>query len=205
MTTGTRPPRSDPLPSPAPSANERDAATAAVADRRAAPGVIHLAIGPSSLGLVLVARSDRGMAAVLIGDDHEALRRELRARFPGSTLDEGDGESLAMLGEVIGCIERPGRALDVPLDLGGTEFQRTVWRALREIPSGTTTTYTEIAVRLGRPKSARAVAQACAANALAVVVPCHRVVRRDGSLSGYRWGVQRKRALLDSEAMAGGT
>lgn len=168
----------------------------------AGPALIHHAIGDSPLGLVLVARSERGLAAVMMGDGPDELMRELRARFPGSTLRDGDDTALAMLGEVIGCIERPGRTVGVPLDLGGTEFQRTVWRALCEIPSGTTASYTEVAVRLGRPKSARAVAQACAANALAIVVPCHRVVRGDGTLSGYRWGVQRKRALLAMEAGA---
>lgn len=189
----------------APGAARATAAAApsvATTRRAATAGLIHYAIGDSPLGFVLVARSERGLAGVMIGDDHAELRRELRSRFPGAALEDGDAGARTMLAEVIGRIERPGRPCDLALDLRGTEFQRSVWRALREIPSGSTATYTEIAVRLGRPKSARAVAQACAANSLAVVVPCHRVVRGDGSLSGYRWGVQRKRALLRMEAGA---
>lgn len=163
---------------------------------------IHHAIGRSSLGLVLVARRDRGVSAVLIGEDPDELRRQLRDRHPDATLAPGDAELSALAARVIACIERPAHAMDLPLDMCGTEFQRTVWRALREIPMGSTASYADVANRIGRPTSARAVARACAANPLAVVVPCHRVVRSDGTLSGYRWGVERKRALLAREAGA---
>lgn len=160
---------------------------------------LRFTIGESPLGLVLVAASLIGISAVLLGDARDALRDDLHRRFPGATLTEGDETHRALTESVIAFIASPARALDVPLDLRGTEFQRTVWRALREIPRGSTTTYAEVARRIGMPRSARAVAQACAANALAVLVPCHRVVRSDGSLSGYRWGVERKRALLAKE------
>jgi AraC family transcriptional regulator of adaptative response/methylated-DNA-[protein]-cysteine methyltransferase len=161
---------------------------------------IRFVVGRSSLGLVLVARSDAGITAVLIGDDGEELRRDLQDRFPNTDLADGDAELQGVAAQVIAAIESPARTLDLPLDLRGTEFQRRVWQALRRIPVGSTATYTEIAMRLGLPKSARAVAQACAANALAVLIPCHRVVRSDGELAGYRWGIERKRALLDREA-----
>jgi AraC family transcriptional regulator of adaptative response/methylated-DNA-[protein]-cysteine methyltransferase len=160
---------------------------------------IRFAIGESPLGLVLVAASLIGISAVLLGDARDALRGDLQRRFPGATLTEGDEAHRALSERVIAFIASPARALDVPLDLRGTEFQRTVWRALREIPRGSTATYAEVARRIGMPRSARAVARACAANALAVLVPCHRVVRGDGSLAGYRWGVERKRALLAKE------
>jgi AraC family transcriptional regulator of adaptative response/methylated-DNA-[protein]-cysteine methyltransferase len=157
------------------------------------------AIGGCSLGLVLAARSAHGVSAVLLGEDHDALREELRRRFPAATLVE-DGHGLApLVAEVCGFMEAPESGFTRELDLRGTEFQRAVWQALREIPAGHTTTYAEIARRIGRPASVRAVAQACAANRLAVVVPCHRVVRSDGGLSGYRWGVERKRELLERE------
>ena len=163
---------------------------------------IHYAIGESSIGLVLVARSDDGLTTVLLGTDRDALRRELEGRLPRATLVEDATGLTAALGAVVAFIERPARDLDLPLDLRGTPFQQTVWKALREVPTGSTATYADIANRIGRPTSARAVAQACAANPLAVVVPCHRVVRSDGNLSGYRWGVERKRALLEREAGA---
>lgn len=166
---------------------------------RQTPEEIRFAIGDSSLGQVLVAGSADGVTAILLGDDSNELRRDLAQRFPRATL-VADDPSIAPLAErVIAMIESPSRAVDVPLDVRGTAFQRRVWEALRAIPAGSTATYTAIAQRLGMPNSARAVAQACAANPLAVVVPCHRVVRADGGLSGYRWGVTRKRALLDRE------
>ncbi len=164
------------------------------------PVSIRFTVGNSSLGMVLVAGSDKGVSAVLIGDDREALGRELQGRFPRATITDGDAEVGALAARVIAFIESPASGLEVPIDLRGTEFQRTVWQALREIPAGSTASYTDIAIRIGLPKSVRAVAQACAANSLAVIVPCHRVVRSDGQLSGYRWGVERKRALLDREA-----
>lgn len=163
---------------------------------------IHFAIGECSLGAILVAASERGVCAIVMGDDPDALARDLQDRFPRAELIGGDAEFEQLVAKVVGFVEAPGLGLDLPLDVRGTAFQQRVWRALREIPSGETVSYTEIAHRIGSPKSARAVAQACAANALAVAIPCHRVVRNDGGLSGYRWGVERKRALLERETHA---
>lgn len=163
---------------------------------------MRVAIGQSSLGLVLVARTARGVSAILLGDDRDTLRSDLQRRFPRATLLEGDDTLGQLTADVISLVEAPSHGLDATLDMRGSEFQCEVWRALREIPAGTTASYTDIANRIGRPRSVRAVAQACAANPLAVVVPCHRVVRRNGQLSGYRWGVERKRALLALEATA---
>jgi AraC family transcriptional regulator of adaptative response/methylated-DNA-[protein]-cysteine methyltransferase len=157
-------------------------------------------LGDSSLGRVLVARSARGLCAIFLGEDDDVLVRDLRARFPGAALRE-DGAALASAAaEVIATVETPSRGAEIPLDLRGTEFQQRVWQALREIPAGETASYTEIASRIGRPGSVRAVGGACAANPLAIVVPCHRALRSDGALAGYRWGVERKRALLAREA-----
>jgi AraC family transcriptional regulator of adaptative response/methylated-DNA-[protein]-cysteine methyltransferase len=163
---------------------------------------IRFAIGESSLGPVLVAGSDRGVCAILMGDEPEQLVSDLQTRFPQENLIEGDEEFEQLLTKVVGFVEAPAVGLDLPLDVRGTAFQRRVWQALREIPAGSTGSYTEIANRIGSPKSVRAVAQACSANSLAVIVPCHRVMRNDGALSGYRWGIERKRALLDREACA---
>jgi AraC family transcriptional regulator of adaptative response/methylated-DNA-[protein]-cysteine methyltransferase len=163
-------------------------------------GDLHFAIGPCSLGSVLVARSERGVRAILLGDDPESVVRELERRFPQATLVRRDEDLAQSLSQVMGLIETPGQTLDLLLDLRGTAFQQRVWQALREIPAGSTATYTQVARRIGAPKSVRAVAHACASNALALVVPCHRVVRSDGDLAGYRWGVERKRILLQREA-----
>ena len=163
---------------------------------------IRFAVGECALGSVLVAGSDRGVCAILLGDDADALRRELRDRFPRARLTGGDAAFEGRVVEVVRFVETPGRGLDLPLDLRGTAFQRRVWQALRAIPAGKTASYTDIARRIGAPKSVRAVAQACAANAIAVAIPCHRVVRSDGALAGYRWGVERKSALLQREAAA---
>jgi AraC family transcriptional regulator of adaptative response/methylated-DNA-[protein]-cysteine methyltransferase len=170
--------------------------------RRASAGSIVYGVGASSLGHVLVARSGAGLAAILLGDDADAVRAALRERFPRVELVEGDGALRETLASVLGCIERPSTIATTSLELAprGTAFQQRVWRALREVPVGTTVSYAQLAGRVGAPAAVRAVAQACAANPLAVVVPCHRVVRSDGALSGYRWGVERKRALLDREA-----
>jgi AraC family transcriptional regulator, regulatory protein of adaptative response / methylated-DNA-[protein]-cysteine methyltransferase len=171
------------------------------AARRGGEGaVIRFAVGEASLGSVLVAATDKGVAAILIGDDPEALARDLQDRFPRAELVGGDAGFERTVAQVVGLIEAPGRGIDLPLDIRGTAFQQQVWRALRAIPAGRTATYAEIASAIGRPKAVRAVAQACAKNPLAVAIPCHRVVRTDGDLSGYRWGVERKRALLDREA-----
>jgi len=163
---------------------------------------IRFAIGECSLGSILVARSERGVCAILLGDDPEALARELQDKFPRATLIGGDAGFEELVAKVVGFVEAPGLGLDLPLDVRGTAFQQRVWQALREIPAGSTASYTEVARRIGAPKSVRAVAHACATNPLAVAIPCHRVVRNDGGLSGYRWGVERKRALLQREAGA---
>jgi AraC family transcriptional regulator of adaptative response/methylated-DNA-[protein]-cysteine methyltransferase len=161
---------------------------------------IRFAIGECSLGAILVARSDRGVCAILLGDDPEALARDLQERFPRAELIGDDPEFEGLVATVVGFVEAPGLGLDLPLDVRGTAFQQRVWQALREIPAGETVSYAEVAGRIGVPSAVRAVAGACAANSLAVAIPCHRVVRTDGSLSGYRWGVERKRALLEREA-----
>jgi AraC family transcriptional regulator of adaptative response/methylated-DNA-[protein]-cysteine methyltransferase len=163
---------------------------------------IRFAIGECSLGSILVARSELGVCAILLGDDPDALARDLQDRFPRATLIGGDPKFEQLVAQVVGLVEAPGLGLDLPLDVRGTAFQQRVWQALREIPPGSTASYSEVAGRIGSPKAVRAVAQACAANALAVAIPCHRVVRTDGGLSGYRWGVERKRALLQREARA---
>ena len=161
---------------------------------------IRFAIGQCSLGAILVARSDRGVCAISMGDDPDALARDLQDRFPKAALVGGDVEFEQWVARVIGFVEAPRLSLDLPLDVRGTAFQQRVWKALRTIPPGRTASYSDIAQRVGAPNATRAVAQACASNVLAVAIPCHRVVRRDGTLSGYRWGVDRKRALLASEA-----
>ncbi len=163
---------------------------------------IRFAIGACSLGAILVAQSERGVCAITMGDEPDALARDLQDRFPRATLVGADREFEQLVARVVGLVEAPRIGLDLPLDVRGTAFQQRVWQALREIPPGKTASYTAIAKRIGAPKSVRAVARACAANALAVAIPCHRVVRNDGTLSGYRWGVERKRALLEKEAHA---
>jgi AraC family transcriptional regulator of adaptative response/methylated-DNA-[protein]-cysteine methyltransferase len=163
---------------------------------------IFFAIRECSLGSILVALSNKSICSILISDDPDFLMRNLQERFPKAALigDESGYEEL--IARVVCLIEKPGVGLDLPLDIRGTAFQQRVWKALQQIPPGSTTTYTEIAQKIDMPKAVRAVAQACGANALAVAIPCHRVIRNDGSLSGYRWGVERKRALLEREAHA---
>nr|WP_321983909.1 bifunctional DNA-binding transcriptional regulator/O6-methylguanine-DNA methyltransferase Ada [uncultured Lichenicoccus sp.] len=160
---------------------------------------LRFAIGQCSLGAILVASSASGVAAILLGDDPAALARDLQDRFRNARLIGGDAEYERLVAQVVGLIEAPRTALDLPLDIRGTVFQQRVWQALREIPAGRTMTYTDLAGRVGAPGSTRAVAGACAANPLAVAIPCHRVVRQDGALAGYRWGVERKRRLLERE------
>jgi AraC family transcriptional regulator of adaptative response/methylated-DNA-[protein]-cysteine methyltransferase len=160
---------------------------------------IRFAVGESSLGTFLVASSRKGVAAILIGSDPDELVRSLQDRFPKARLIGADAEYKALVARVVGLIDAPCQGLGLPLDIRGTAFQQRVWRALQEIPVGHTASYAEIAHRIGLPKALRAVAGACAANNLAVAVPCHRVVRTDGSSSGYAWGVDRKRLLLDRE------
>ena len=164
--------------------------------------VIRFAVGESSLGAILVAQSQRGICAILLGDDPDRLLRDLQDRFPKAELIGGDDDFEQLVAQVVGFIEAPGIGLNLPLDVRGTAFQQRVWQVLREIPPGETASYSDIAERLGSPRAVRAVAQACASNHIAVAIPCHRVVRRDGDLSGYRWGVDRKRELLRREALA---
>ncbi|KAF1022933.1 MAG: Bifunctional transcriptional activator/DNA repair enzyme Ada [Paracidovorax wautersii] len=161
---------------------------------------IRFAVAACSLGAILVARSARGVCAILLGDDADRLVRDLQDQFPRATLVGADAAFEQWVAEVVGFVERPALGLKLPLDIRGTAFQERVWQALREIAPGQTVSYTQIAEAIGAPRAVRAVAQACAANRLAVAVPCHRVVRRDGDLSGYRWGVERKRELLAREA-----
>jgi AraC family transcriptional regulator of adaptative response/methylated-DNA-[protein]-cysteine methyltransferase len=161
---------------------------------------IRFAVGQCSLGAILVASSKKGVASILLGNDPNTLVRNLQDRFPKANLIGADSDYEALVARVVGFVEAPGLGLDLPLDVRGTAFQQRVWQALQEIPVGQTVSYTEIARRIGSPKAVRAVAGACAANNLAVAIPCHRVVRNDGSLSGYAWGVVRKRLLLDREA-----
>jgi AraC family transcriptional regulator, regulatory protein of adaptative response / methylated-DNA-[protein]-cysteine methyltransferase len=162
---------------------------------------IHFAVGECSLGSVLVARSARGVCAILLGDDPDGLVRDLQDRFPRAALVGADAGFEQVVARVIGGIDKPALGFDLPLDVRGTAFQQRVWQALRKIPAGSTASYTEIAARIGAPNGARAVARACGSNPLAVAIPCHRVVRTDGSLSGYRWGVERKRTLLEREGV----
>ena len=150
---------------------------------------------------MLVASSEKGVCAILLGDDPDALARDFQDRFPNANLVGGDAEYEKLVAKVVGFIETPKIGLDLPLDVRGTAFQRRVWEELQQIPAGKTASYSQVADRIGLPKSVRAVAQACGANALAVAIPCHRVLRTDGNLSGYRWGVERKRALLAREGV----
>jgi AraC family transcriptional regulator of adaptative response/methylated-DNA-[protein]-cysteine methyltransferase len=163
---------------------------------------IRFAIGACSLGAILVAATDKGICAILMGDDPELLARDLQDRFPQAELRGAEAEFEETVAKVVGFVESPGIGLDLPLDVRGTAFQQRVWQALRAIPSGSTVSYAELAERVGIPSGARAIAGACAANPVAVAIPCHRVVRQDGSISGYRWGVERKAALLKREGGA---
>jgi AraC family transcriptional regulator, regulatory protein of adaptative response / methylated-DNA-[protein]-cysteine methyltransferase len=163
---------------------------------------IRFAVGECSLGSILVALSEKGICAIQFGDDPDVLVRELQDRFPRAELIGADKEFEQLVANVVGFVEAPAQGLDLPLDIRGTAFQQRVWRALRKIPSGSTATFAEIAERIGRPKAVRAVAQACALNSIAVAIPCHRVIRTDGEPSGYRWGVERKRVLLEREKSA---
>ena len=160
---------------------------------------IRFAVGQCTLGAILVAATARGICTIELGDDPAQLLRDFEARFSAATLKGGDAEFEQWVARVVGFVEQPALGLDLPLDLRGTAFQARVWQALCAIPAGHTASYADIAARIGAPRSMRAVAQACAANPVAVAIPCHRVVRHDGGLSGYRWGVERKRALLDRE------
>jgi AraC family transcriptional regulator of adaptative response/methylated-DNA-[protein]-cysteine methyltransferase len=163
---------------------------------------IRFAVGQCSLGAILVARSKKGICAITLGDNPDELVRDLQDRFPNANLIGADRGFERLVARVVGFVEAPRIGLDLPLDVRGTAFQQRVWQALRGIPAGKTASYAEVARRIGKPKAVRAVAQACGANKIAVAIPCHRVVKNDGVLSGYRWGVERKRALIDKEAKA---
>lgn len=163
---------------------------------------IRFAVGECSLGSILVAATDRGVCAIWLGDDPGQLAHELERRFPQARLIGGDAEFEGLVARVVGAVERPRLGVALPLDVRGTAFQLRVWQALQDIPAGATASYADVAAKIGAPRAVRAVAQACAANSLAVLIPCHRVVRTDGDVSGYRWGVERKRVLLAREAGA---
>ncbi|MDZ4261104.1 MAG: methylated-DNA--[protein]-cysteine S-methyltransferase [Pseudomonadota bacterium] len=162
--------------------------------------IMYFSLGQCSLGQLLVAQNEKGICAILLGDNAEYLRADLRQRFPSAVLHEENSPLNDKITQVIDAIEQPTANLQLPLDIQGTLFQQRVWEALQKIPAGETRNYTDIARAIGSPKAVRAVAGACAANAIAVLIPCHRVVRSDGSLSGYRWGVERKQQLLQREA-----
>jgi AraC family transcriptional regulator, regulatory protein of adaptative response / methylated-DNA-[protein]-cysteine methyltransferase len=164
--------------------------------------VIHFGVRRCSLGSVLVAFSEKGVCCITLGDDPNFQLEDLKNRFRKAEFASGDSDFEKLVTKVVGFVEAPTLGLDLPLDIRGTAFQQRVWRALCEIPLGSTASYSEVAEKIGSPKSVRAVAGACAANSIAVAIPCHRVVRTDGNLSGYRWGIERKRALLDREASA---
>lgn len=161
---------------------------------------IRFALGQCSLGALLVAATERGLCAILLGDEPEPLLRDLQDRFPAAELRGAEPEFEQWMAQVVGLVDDPHRGLALPLDVRGTAFQQRVWQALRQIPPGRTASYTDIAHQLGQPSAVRAVAGACAANPLAVAIPCHRVVRQSGELSGYRWGLARKATLLEREA-----
>src|SRR5262249_8145108 len=163
---------------------------------------IRFAVGACSLGSILVAATEIGVCAIELGDDPDALVRALQDRFPKARLVGGDPGFEQVVARIVGMIESPAASLELPLDVRGTAFQRRVWQAVREVPLGSTRSDAGVAKAVGRPQAVRAVAQACAANAIAVAIPCHRVIRTDGSLSGYRWGVERKQALLERERAA---
>lgn len=163
---------------------------------------IYFAVGECSLGSILVAATRKGVCGILLGSDPARLVRDLQDQFPKANLIGNEKRYAALVAKVVGFVEQPRLGLDLPLDIRGTAFQQRVWKALRDIPVGETASYATIAKKIGLPKSVRAVAQACAANTIAVAIPCHRVIRSNGSLSGYRWGVERKRTLLEREARA---
>jgi AraC family transcriptional regulator of adaptative response/methylated-DNA-[protein]-cysteine methyltransferase len=162
--------------------------------------IIRFAVGQCSLGAILVAATGKGICAILIDDDPEYLLRNLQDRFPAAQLIGADNEFEEWIAKVVGFVESPNIGLDLPLDIRGTTFQQRVWQALREIPVGSTVSYSDIAAKIGAPKAVRAVASACASNHIALAIPCHRVVRIGGDLSGYRWGIERKRELLMRES-----
>jgi AraC family transcriptional regulator of adaptative response/methylated-DNA-[protein]-cysteine methyltransferase len=165
-----------------------------------AAATIGFAIAPCSLGFVIIAVSEQLIRSIMVGDDPEMLMSDLQNQFPNAAIEPIEDDAAGLTAKVIDLIERPAKSMDLPLDISGTDFQMRVWDALRKVPAGTTVSYTFLAEQIGEPNAVRAVAQACAANPLAVAIPCHRAVRADGELAGYRWGIERKRALLEREA-----
>jgi AraC family transcriptional regulator of adaptative response/methylated-DNA-[protein]-cysteine methyltransferase len=163
--------------------------------------MLRFGYGETRIGLVLVAVSGRGVAAILLGSDRGRLRRELGGSFQGVSFVEDQAGLADVIGKVVALVDEPGRGIDLPLDLRGSELELAVWQALRTIPAGETRSYGALAKTLPLPAMAQEVGAACAANRLAVAIPCHRVVKADGSISGYRWGVDRKRRLLSLEAL----
>lgn len=162
---------------------------------------IRFAFSPSSLGTMLIAATEKGLCALSLGEDRDEMFCDLRRKFPGARLLSGEGPDFVQLAsQVTGFVDGSLEEIAIPLDIRGSEFQKRVWRALREIPFGTTASYANVAAKIGQPKSVRAVAGACAANKIAILIPCHRVLRSDGGLSGFRWGIELKRKLLDREA-----
>ena len=165
-----------------------------------AAATIGFAIAPCSLGFVIIAVSEQLIRSIMVGDDPEMLMGDLQNQFPNEAIELNENDDSELVAKVVELIERPDKALDLPLDIRGTDFQMRVWDALQKVPAGTTVSYTFLAEQIGAPTAVRAVAQACAANPLAVAIPCHRAVRADGGLAGYRWGTERKQALLEREA-----
>ncbi len=163
--------------------------------------VIRFALGECSLGSILVASSEHGVCAIFLGDNPEKLLQDLQNTFSNADIMGADQDYERLVAKVVGFVETPAIGLDLPLDIRGTAFQQRVWQALREIPAGKTLSYSQLAHKVGKPKAVRAVASACAANKIAVAIPCHRVVRMDGAISGYRWGLARKASLLDKEGI----
>jgi AraC family transcriptional regulator of adaptative response/methylated-DNA-[protein]-cysteine methyltransferase len=168
--------------------------------KKASTMTIYFALDKCSLGTILVAQSEKGICAVLLSDEAQFLIDDLQRRFPKATLVAGDNNFQKMVTHIVDVIEKPHLSFVLPLDIRGTLFQQRVWQALQQIPVGETRSYSDIAEAIGAPKAVRAVAGACAANAIAIIIPCHRVVRNDGNLSGYRWGVERKQKLLQQES-----
>jgi AraC family transcriptional regulator, regulatory protein of adaptative response / methylated-DNA-[protein]-cysteine methyltransferase len=164
-----------------------------------AAATIGFAIAPCSLGFVIIAVSEQLIRSIMVGDDPEMLMSDLQNQFPNDAIEHLANDEKGLVAKVVDLIERPDQSMDLPLDISGTDFQMRVWEALRQVPAGTTVSYTFLAEQIGAPAAVRAVAQACAANPLAVAIPCHRAVRADGELAGYRWGIERKRALLERE------
>ena len=167
-----------------------------------AAATIGFAIAPCSLGFVIIAVSEQLIRSIMVGDDPEMLMSDLQNQFPHHAIELNENDDAGLVAKVVDLIERPDKALELPLDIRGTDFQMRVWDALKQVPAGTTVSYTFLAEQIGAPNSVRAVAQACAANPLAVAIPCHRAVCANGDLAGYRWGIERKRALLEREAKA---